>query len=166
MIYFKEWVFFEGRVGLDDFFFCRVVVFLVGVGVILEVFGFSMFVFWRDFDCFVVVGDGVGVDIGVLRLLDFLVFFVVGVLVVGGLLTKFDWMFFLISFGVILFKFNELLFMLYLRFSSCCRLVFFLKNVGGLVDGWICIFKVMDVLSMMIKIFRIIKRYFCIGIVN
>lgn len=166
MTYFKEWVFFEGRVGLDDFLLCRVVVFLVGAGVTLEVFGPSMFVFWRDPDCSAVAGDGVGVDIGVLRPLDSLAFFVVGVLVVRGLSTKFDWMFFPISSGATLSKFNESLLMLYLRSSSCCRLVLSLKNAGGLVDGLICTSKAMDAPSMMIKTPRTTKRYFCIGTAN
>ena len=90
MTYFKECVFFEGRVGLDDFLFCRVVVFLVGAGVSLGLFGPIMFVFWFDPDCSAVAGDGVGVDIGVLRPLDSLGFLVVGVVVVEGLPMKFD----------------------------------------------------------------------------
>ena len=166
MTYFKEEVFSEGCAGLDDFLLCWVVVFLVGAGVAFGVFGPSMFVLWCDPDCSAVAGDGVGVDVGVLRTLDSLRFFVVGVDAVIGSSTKFDWMFFAISSGATLFTFNESLLMLYLRSSSCCKLVLSLKNAGGLVDGWICTSKPMDVPSMMINTTRTTKRYFCIGTAN
>lgn len=49
-----------------------------------------MFVFWCDPDCSAVAGDGVGVDDGVLRPLDSLPFFVVGVVGAVGLSIKLD----------------------------------------------------------------------------
>lgn len=102
---------------------------------------------------FGVLSVGVDLDIGELFWVVIMSFFVVGV----GLSMSFDrWNLFISWSVVMLFVFNDLLFMLYFSFISCCKLVFFLKNVGGLVDGRICELKLMDIFRIKIKRIRTI----------